>query len=472
MNLQNIEKAHLIGIGGITVSAIAQLLASKGITVSGSDMAISSITDMAARAGVSIYEGHDPSNVPRDADVVIFSEAVPASNVERGAAAERGIQEMSAFSFWGAYAQDKKVIAVSGTNGKSTTTAMLGRILTSAGYDPTVVVGTKVLGWDSNIRIGSSDWLVIEADEYHGHMHEFKPHIAVVTNVALDHLDYYRDGADISDQFERWLKTVDKDGCIVLNRDDHMLKEMRIQHGCIKYFGLKGTEGIRSSGEISLYEKRGMQGENGFNIVDDEHDWGYVSLKFPGAHNRENALAAAAAADCAGVKHQKITKALTSFEGTWRRFEYVGLYHDAFIISDYAHHPDAIRSTIEAARSWYGDSMHIVAVFEPHQHNRTKMLFKDFAKAFDGADELILSEIYDVAGREESHDQDVTSEKLAHAIRERCVEKETTLQPDRVFYVKNLNNAEQAVKHRAKKGVTFLIMGAGNIDRIARNVVQ
>jgi len=471
MELNNIEQVHLVGIGGINVSAIAQLLASKGIIVAGSDVAESSITDMVREKGITMYLGHSAEHVDKKTDLLVYSEAIPNDNPERLAAAHLEIPQMSAFQFWGEYAKGKKVIAVSGTNGKSTTTAMLGHILVNAGLDPTVVVGTKVLAWHSNIRIGSSDWLVIEADEYHGHMHEFKPYIAVVTNLALDHLDYYRDADDIKTQFEQWLSSVDPEGFIILHRDDAMLSELAIAHKNIRVFGVKGDKGVRSSGDIALYEKQGIMGENSFNIVDDDKDWGYVSLKYPGRHNIQNALAAAVAADCAGVRRPKITKALTSFDGTWRRFEYVGVYNGAFVISDYAHHPDGIRATIDAARKWYGEHMDIIAVFQPHQHNRTKMLFDDFAAAFDRANRLVLLEIYDVAGREEAHDQDVTSKKLAEAVRDHCVAEPATLREDAVEYEPTLTDAEKRAKELARKDAVILVMGAGDVDQVARRLV-
>ncbi|MDP1709384.1 MAG: Mur ligase domain-containing protein, partial [Candidatus Komeilibacteria bacterium] len=181
---QNAKKIHLIGIGGINVSAIAKLLKATGLKVSGSDLMATDLTRELEKEGIQVVIGQKPENITPDVDLVIFSDAVPPDNVERLEAKKRAIQSMSAFKFWGEFSRDKKVVAVSGTNGKSTTTAMLGLMMEQAGLDPTVVVGTKVLQWGSNIRIGKSDWLVIEADEYHAHMLELNPYLVVLTNIA------------------------------------------------------------------------------------------------------------------------------------------------------------------------------------------------------------------------------------------------------------------------------------------------
>src|SRR3989338_2219104 len=220
MKLANLKKIHLVGIGGINVSAIAKLLAHCGAAVSGSDLVESEITAELRNRGITVNTASAPENIKPDTDLLIYSEAVPADNPERLAARAGGIKEMSAFQFWGGYARSMKTIAVSGTNGKSTTTAMIGLILEAAGFDPTVVVGARVWQWNSNLRIGKSSWLVIEADEYHGHMLEFKPHLAVVTNLAADHLDYYRDLSDIVAHFKKWIGGGNKPDALVLNADD------------------------------------------------------------------------------------------------------------------------------------------------------------------------------------------------------------------------------------------------------------
>lgn len=475
MNLSNYNHIHFIGIGGISVSAAARLAKHLKKKVSGSDVAASGITKKLAREGIGVVIGHAARNIGEAVDLVVYSEAVQKDNPERVCARERGLAEMSVFEFWGAYAKDKKVIAVSGTNGKSTTTAMLGHILVEAGFDPTVVVGTKVIGWGSrpkagqpladNIRIGKSEWFVIEADEYAGHMHAFKPHIAVVTNIAADHLDFYKDVQDIQNHFERWLASVRPEGGMVLNAADAVSKKLSLSHARVRRFGIVAEPGIiRAAGITQVVGHNGWDGTAQFNIVDDELDWGWVQLKLPGKHNIENAVAAAVAADMAGVPKKKIIKALSGFSGTWRRFERVGFCRGAMVISDYAHHPDGIRATLAATAEWY-PFKRVVLLYQPHQHNRTKNLFSDFVTSFNEAHELIVSEIYDVAGREEADDHVVSSKDLVEAIQKKSPSAH-------VHYAPDLKTAEQMVRKTLREGDVLIVMGAGDVDVVARNLAE
>ncbi len=458
MNFASSRCIHFIGIGGISVSAAARLARHLKKEVSGSDVAQSVITEKLAREGINIAIGHRAEHVGPRVDLVVYSEAVPQENPERAAAAGRGIRHMSVFEFWGAYAEHKKVIAVSGTNGKSTTTAMLGYILAEAGFDPTVVVGTEVLAWKSNIRIGTSDWFVVEADEYAGHMHAFKPYLAVITNIAPDHLDFYKDINDIKNNFERWLGTVAADGGVVLNAGDPVSRTLALRHSNVRWFGSSASDAARASGIVEVTDENGWDGIVQFNIVDNREDWGWTKLKLPGRHNVENALAAAIAADALRAPRKKILRALDNFTGTWRRFERVGFYRGALVISDYGHHPDGIRATIRAARGWY-PFKRIVLLYQPHQHNRTKNLFNDFVASFDGVDELILAEIYDVAGREEASDQSVSSRDLVEAI-------------PGARYAPDLAAAERMVREIAREGDILIVMGAGDVDAVARNLIR
>ena len=471
MNLKNLKHIHLIGIGGINVSAIAKLLLSQGKKVSGSDLAATDLTRELERAGAKVYLGHKKENIAADVDLVIFTDAIPKDNPERVAAEERGLESMSAFNFWGEYAQDKKVVAVSGTNGKSTTTAMLGFIMAEAGMDPTVVVGTKVLQWGSNIRVGKSDWLVIEADEYHGHMLEFKPQLAVITNIAPDHLDYYKDLDDIIKYFQKWLEHLPQAASVVVNANDPASQQLVFTAPAVA-FSRAGSQGLRSTGPKVFLAQGSSAGRTLFNIVDDKKDWGAVEMRLPGDFNIENALAAVAAADLLGIKHGKIIKALNKFTGTWRRFELVGEYNGALIVSDYAHHPDGIKATLSAARGWYPEAR-LVLLYQPHQRNRTRKLFDDFAESFDRVDELILAEIYDVAGRENSEDKKISSQDLAAAVKKHLAEKgfQAKLKPGHVSFAPNLESAEKMLRDKIQPNDIVIVMGAGDVDNTARRIV-
>ncbi|MDP3995475.1 MAG: UDP-N-acetylmuramate--L-alanine ligase [bacterium] len=463
MDIRNYKHAYLVGAGGISVSAIVKLFLDRRIRVSGFDVAQSGITDELCARGADIATGDTQASVPEGVDVLIYSEAVPESDARRKEACERGIKEMAAAAFWGEFSRGKKVIAVSGTNGKSTTTAMIGLMLEKAGYDPTVVVGTRVLAWNSNIRIGKSDWLVIEADEYAAKMLNYKPDIAVITNIAADHLDFYKDEKDIVSHFQKWINAMPLSATVVLNRDDEHSAALDARGRNKRVFGLKGDTGVRAAGITQSLGASGWAGSVTFNIVDSEKDWGIVIMRVPGEHTVENAVAAAAAADSAGVRPAAICAALSEFAGTWRRFEMVGEHNGALIVSDYGHHPAGIRATLKAARAWYS-FRRIVVLFQPHHRNRTKNLFHEFAAAFGRADVVIISEIYDVSGRENSGDRDISSKDLVAAIKKAGHKA--------VSYAKNLDTAESVLRKTIKPENVVIIMGAGDVDRVARNIAQ
>lgn len=417
------KKVHLIGIGGIGVSAAAKWWKMKGTDVSGSDMHQSEIIEDLEQEGIQVKIGHFADNIPRECDLVIYSDAVPATNVERQAAEEQGIMQMSYFEFLGEIAKDHKTIAVSGTNGKSTTTAMLANILIDAGLDPTVILGTKVPGWEhKNFRMGGSNVFVVEACEHMQHMLYIKADIAVITNIEEDHLDFYRDIDHIREAFQEW---VDKSDFDVLNATDPESKKLNVEN--VTWF---------NEGDISG-----------------------VELKIPGAFNRMNAAAAAVAARHLGVTDDQIKSSLEKFKGTWRRFEHVGAFNGADVYSDYAHHPTAIEKSLAAYKEFYPDRRLLVC-FEPHQYSRTAELFDDFVTCFASADALVLSEVYEVAGRNEFAGK--TSKDLAEAIQN----------VDDVQYAENLDTAEQLVRELAKPDDVIVAMGAGDIDRVARKLVE
>ncbi len=486
MDLSKYNKIYFIGIGGISVSAAADLFLHFKKQVLGSDSLESEITKkFKYKKGIDVFIEHNPQNIKSDIDLVIYSDAVPFDNPERVRARELSIPEMSVFKFWGEYSKNKKVIAISGTNGKSTTTAMIGHILVEAGLDPTVVVGTKVLDWDSNIRVGGSDILVIESDEYAGHMHEINPFIAVITNISEDHLDYYKDLDDIVNNFSKWLSNIKESGGVVINDKDDASMRVKVSSPNLVFFGGKTFNSIRASGVVELTLENGWDGEVRFNIVDNNKDYGLVSLRLPGRYNIENALAAFRAACLLKIPPKKILKSLSSFKGTWRRFEIVGFYKKSMVVSDYGHHPSAVKAVLLAARSWYTNKK-IVLVFQPHHHNRTKKLFKDFVKCFDQADELIVSEIYDVVGRENMEDQKISSKDLVEAIKIHLDEFENKnflnsktslcrapkLLSKKVHYAENLLKAEETAKESIMEGDVLIFMGAGDIDTIARKFVN
>jgi UDP-N-acetylmuramate--alanine ligase len=351
-----------MGAGGVGLSALGQYFAHHGAQVSGSDRAESPTTKMLMDKGITVVIGQKADNVPPDADLAVYSDALPPEHPERMRAAELGIKQLSYFEALGEVASTKRTIAVSGTHGKTTTTAMLGKILIDAGLDPTVVVGSIVSEWGSNFRQGGSDLLVVEACEYRNHFLNFAPEILVITNIELDHTDFFTSIADIEAAFG----------------------EARSRAGRVI--------------EANEYKKVSVP-----------------ALLTPGEFNRENAQAAKAAAQAVApqILDAVWDASLAAFRGTWRRFEYKGvLSGGAMLYDDYAHHPTAIARTVRAAKEKWPDKT-ICVFFHPHLYSRTRDLFKEFVAALATVDRLYILPVF--AAREEP-DPAVSHEELAKAV--------------------------------------------------------
>ncbi|MBU1126091.1 MAG: UDP-N-acetylmuramate--L-alanine ligase [Patescibacteria group bacterium] len=443
--MEEAKYVHIIGIGGIGTSAVAKWWKDQGATVSGSDMHPSQIIDDLEKHEIKTKIGHFADNVPTDCDLIIYSKAVPDTNVERQIAVERGITELSYPEFLGELAKTKKTIAVSGTNGKSTTTAMVAKILIDAGLDPTVILGSKMVELtDGNLRVGAGDWFVVEACEHMASMLNIVPDIAVVTNIEEDHLDFYKDIDDIRETFAKWIASAKQ--FVVLNLKDEQSEKLEAKN--LRKFDIeKRTSG---RGEQSFTVKSPGTSANGAE----------VKLKIPGEFNAMNSAAAATAAALAGVDSNMIAKALGNFKGIWRRFENVGKWKETDVYSDYAHHPTAIEGTLKAFKEFFPERR-LVICFEPHQHSRTHELFDEFVESFDLADVLILSEVYRVTGRTEEEFEG--SKELAEAIERRG-------KIDTVKYAKDLKAAEDELRDLVEPEDIVVIMGAGPIDNLARKL--
>lgn len=424
------HKIFVVGIGGIGVSGLALLLKARGSEVSGSDLEVSEIISKLQKDGILVAIGHRESNLPKDCELIIYSSAVPEQNPERAAGKARGIPELSYGAALGEFSRDFEVIAVAGTNGKTTTTAMIAKILEEGGLDPTAIVGSLVLDWGSNSRLGQGPYFVLEADEYRRAFLNFKPKVGVITNIASDHLDYYHDLEDIKSAFAEFASRIKPGGTLIYNLENENTAETarKFQGGKI---GFKREE---------------------------------LALSLPGKFNQANASAAAAAARTLGIPDGAIKNALKNFRGTWRRFELIGRVGECDIISDYAHHPAGIKVTLEAADAVYR-AKKVLVVFQPHQHNRTKMLFRDFVRAFcqSTVHDIILTEIFDVAGREEKADQNVSSRDLV---------KEIAKCRKNALYCANLAECEIIVSKRLKNYDAVLFMGAGDIYKIAEKLAK
>jgi len=437
-------KVHFVGIGGIGISSLAQYYLAKGHEVSGSDLVSSEITDFLKEKGVGIAIGHYAQNIKDGFDLVVFSPAVPKDNPELLKAKSYKLKAISYPEALGELTKQHYTIAVSGSHGKSTTTAMIGLILIKAGLDPTVVVGTKLKEFGgSNFRLGKSSFLVIEACEYDGSFLNYDPKIIVVTNVDKEHLDYFKTFSNVVKTFKNFILKLPGSGFLVANKDDKHLNPKSLptrQAGKI----INSKQIKNSKFKIINYSLRQSEAKKVAKI-----------MKIPGVHNVSNALAALAVARILGVKDTVSFKVLSQYRGSWRRFEIVK-QKPYIIISDYGHHPNEVSATLKAAREKY-PGRKIKVIFQPHQYQRTHYLFNDFVKVLKLApvDEIIVTDIYDVAGREEKKISLTTSsENLVKKINKKSV---------KYFPIEE---AEKYMKENIKSGQVLVIMGAGDIYKL------
>lgn len=445
-----IKKIYMIGIGGIGISGLAKILHLQGNQVSGSDLAETEITEELRAMGIPITLGQKEENIPSDADSIIFSDAVPEENPERRATQKLKKPETSYYEALAELMSEYEYpIAVSGTHGKTTTTAMMAIVLLEAGYDPTVLVGSKIRQWNSNARLGKDKkYIVVEACEHREHMLRLSPKAILLTNIEEDHLDYYRDITHIQMAFQNFINKLPPDGVLIQNADDAESHELGSDRTVVSY-------GIENKADVVADSILFDKGKQKFRVGVSS-----FTLQIPGRFNVLNALAVIACARQLGIKDDVIAKALSCFEGTWRRFELVGTYRNIPVVSDYAHHPTAVRSVLKAAKEFF-PGKRLLVVFQPHQHNRTKKLFQAFTACFDDADFLILLKIYDVPGREEEHDRDVTSLDLVRAVEARG---------KYVFYSENFSKARQLIDEFLEKDQVLFILGAGDVYLLANEL--
>jgi UDP-N-acetylmuramate--alanine ligase len=421
-------KIHFIGIGGIGVSALARYYLRKGDLVSGSDLVSSEITEALKKSGAKISIGEN--KIPENADLIIYS---PAVNIKLKASNILSYPEAL-----GELTKKYFTIAVSGTHGKSTTTAMLSLILIKAGLDPTVIIGTKLKEFGdgstsspqgTNFRMGQSKYLLIEADEHFASFLNYWPKMIVLTNIDADHLDYYKNLNNIIKTFKEYTGHLPKDGLLILNKDDKNCAKLKLKS---QKFSLKQPE----AKEIRKI------------------------LKIPGDHMVSDALAALMAARALGISDKISLKAISEYNGAWRRFEII--QENPFIlISDYGHNPQKMLATLKGSREKYPNQK-ICCVYQPHQYQRTYFLFKKFVKAFREApvDEIIITDIYDVAGREEKEIKKATSsEKLVEAIKKSSI---IYLSKEKIV---------NYLKQKVKRGEVVIIMGAGDIYKLCDGLV-
>lgn len=449
---------HCIGAGGIGVSAVMKFLHFQGKTVTGSDVSCSEITDVLSKMGMRIYEGHKDQHVADTVDLVVFSSAISASNPEREAAQKRGIKQVSYFEFLGALSRMYSTIVVTGTHGKSTTTALLGLMLEAAGYDPTVVVGSQVASFEhGNLRRGNSPYLVLEGCEYQANMLHLEPEMIVLTNIEHDHPDFYRDLDHTKETFQTFINKRRGKGAVIWNHEDPASNTLSIEGGV----SFSTTRGAHYWMENHVAQE-GLQVFDVYTGQQEAVHLGSIQFALPGYYNVRNALAALTAAMELGVKFETCKQVLETFVGIWRRYERLGVYKGAELISDYGHHPTAVKNVLEATRDFFPDRR-IVLCYQPHQHSRTQELFNDFVRVLPAADVIVLPEIYGVTGRTEN--ESVSSRDLVEAIKK--------IVPDvEIYFVTDLARARACIDAVILPGDVLLIQGAGSIDQLARTLMN
>jgi UDP-N-acetylmuramate--alanine ligase len=393
------QHIHLIGIGGIGLSAIAKILLEEGYRVSGSDLQSSPLTANLEALGARIYKGHAAGNVG-PAELVIMSSAIRPDNPEVVAAQQKGIPVIKRDQMLGRMMEGRYGIAVAGTHGKTTTTALVAWILMQSGLDPTFIVGGVVENLGTNAQAGQGEHFVIEADEYDYTFLGLKPRLSVVTVIEMDHPDCFRDLDEVTEAFIKFVSLVPEDGCVVGCGD-----ESRVKAVIERYGGVKGSEGAEGKPRVVTYgleagvDWRAVEirangiGGSDFVTLKEGRSVGAFGLQLPGLHNVKNALAAIVVADHLGLDLTGVGTALREFRGTKRRFEHKGTAGGVIVIDDYAHHPTEIQATLAAARGRYPDR-EIWAVFQPHTYSRTKALLAEFAQSFNDADHVIVVDIY------------------------------------------------------------------------------
>lgn len=457
------QKIHFIGIGGIGVSALARWFLAQGWSVSGSDLSLSSTIEELRKEGIPIQIGHKKSNLPKDLDMVVYSNAIsPGSSgyVEIKEAERLGIRPMSYPRTLGCLTEVYRTIAIAGSHGKSTTTALIGLALKDTHLFPTIVIGTKLKELanknfhQGKSHIGEPGWLVLEADEWRGAFLHYHPDIAVVTNIDKEHLDFYKDLEDVQDHFIRFLNRVKPGGSFVLNKDDSNLRALssRIQK-------------IADAHSISVFW---------YSLEEDALTISKIkkALQIPGIHNLSNALAAyTVASQILTIPKKQVLVSLGGYQGAWRRMEYRGhlrIKDKTFpvdVYDDYAHHPSEITATLQAFREKFPKKK-IICVFQPHQAKRLKALYSEFLQAFNGADILLLLPTYEVAGRD-FHEKKYTSKRLAQDISH-------THNSPAVLFVSNFDQLCKEILKIVSDDSVLVMMGAGNIitytDQLIENV--
>jgi UDP-N-acetylmuramate--alanine ligase len=458
-----IQQIHFVGIGGIGMSGIAEVLLNLGYRVSGSDLKISTVTQRLAGLGAAVFEGHRPENVA-GAEVVVTSSAIAGENPEVLEAHRLHVPVIQRAEMLAELMRLKYGIAVAGMHGKTTTTSMVAAVLAGGGLDPTVVVGGRVDAMGSNARLGKSQYLVAEADESDRSFLKLSPILSVVTNIDREHMDCYRNMRDVKETFLEFMDRVPFYGMVVVCNDDPMLRRLlpQAQRRTVTYGTKRGSDFlIKLEADSTRATKRDNEGQplNRFRVNYRKKDLGEFTLHVPGVHNILNATAAIAVGVGLDVEVDTIRAALDQFRGVDRRFQLRGRAAGVSVIDDYGHHPTEIKATLAAARQCGFRKVHVV--FQPHRYTRTRDLLEDFTTAFGDADSLFVLDIYAAS---EKPIEGISGEALASAIREKSGLD--------AHYAGSFADAVSAAAGAAEDGDMILTLGAGSVSQLGSMILE
>lgn len=454
INKHDFNHVHFIGIGGVSMSGLAEIMIKNDYTVSGSDIRESKITNKLKNLGVEIFIGHNESNIS-GADLVVYTSALSDDNCELVSAKKHDILYVDRATFLGQLMRKyKKSIAVSGTHGKTTTTGMIATILEKSLSDPTVLIGGDLDIIGGNVKIGNGNYFLTEACEYKSNFLKFFPDIGVVLNVDADHLDYFRDIDHIVETFNDFAKLVPNDGFLIVNSDDpNMSSFTKENYPNLVTFSISDSQTDYFADNIG-FDKLGFPNFT-LNVGDQSYD---VSLRVVGKHNISNALAAIAACHKSGISLEDAIQDIKFFTGTHRRFETKGLIKNIKVIDDYAHHPTEIKATLSAAKTVPHDKLW--CVFQPHTYTRTKALLDDFSDSFFDANKVIITDIY--AAREKD-EHIVHSTDLKNKLMDKGID---------AIYIRNFEDIVNYLNENLKSNDMLITMGAGNVYEIGEMLLE
>lgn len=448
-----IKKVHFVGIGGIGMSGLAEILINQGFKVSGSDLAKSEITDHLEKLGAVIFEGHKAENVA-NADLVVYSSAVNTSNPEVKEAQERKIPTIKRAELLAETMRMKYGIGIAGTHGKTTTTSMVGLVLTEGNIDPTIIVGGKLSGLGgTNARLGNGDYIVVEADEFDRTFLQLTPTIAAITTLEKEHLDTYKDLDDIKSAFVQFANKVPFYGFVVLCLDEPALQDIipMIKKKVITY-------GTSPQADVRAIDIEYSSNSSNYLVNYKGVDLGTIQLRMPGLHYVKNSLVAVTIAKELGVPFEKIKDALEKFSGVYRRFE-TKYDNDILVLDDYAHHPTETTATLSGIRS--GWKRRLVAIFQPHLYTRTRDFYAEFGRSFLNSDIFICTDVYPAR---EKPIEGVSGKMIADVAKD--------FGHKNVVYIENKNDVPDYLKSIVQKEDIIITMGAGDIWKYGEKFIQ